>query len=219
MEVLIVEDPVYQSHSLVGDLKEQKCKLTRTLSFRQALVAVRQNQFSLVVVDLSHCVKIPQKEIELLSKRSPSTLVVITSDQKETRYDALVNLGIKVVSQQDKLLSDKHFCFLFDDNTNASNELSPSCGKCLMDTPLPLSPTEQALLQYLYDRRNTTVSKRQLFGDVLKRDWKGVGRVIDVHISNIRRKLRNAGLDDKAIETLKGKGYCYVPTDSLVHQN
>ncbi len=75
---------------------------------------------------------------------------------------------------------------------------------------LPLTGTEVDLLEYLLNRKEIVVSKAELQLKVLKKDLSPFDRNLDMHISNIRRKLVQAGLPKQCIKTIRGKGYSFV---------
>ncbi|MFA0519988.1 winged helix-turn-helix domain-containing protein, partial [Vibrio sp. 10N.222.55.E8] len=66
------------------------------------------------------------------------------------------------------------------------------------------------LLDYLVKNQGIVVSKSNLQIDVLKKELCPFDRNLDMHISNIRRKLVQAGLSKQHIKTVRGKGYSYL---------
>ncbi|PKG38456.1 response regulator transcription factor [Psychromonas sp. Urea-02u-13] len=74
---------------------------------------------------------------------------------------------------------------------------------------LPLTETEKQLMQFLIKRDGETVSKATLQKEVLKKDISAFDRNLDMHISNIRRKMLHAGLSKLHIKTVHGKGYLF----------
>lgn len=68
---------------------------------------------------------------------------------------------------------------------------------------VPLSRTEFDLLAALSAQPRVTLSRRQLIELVWGESWFGDDHVIDVHISNLRRKLGDAGY----VRTIRGFGY------------
>lgn len=74
---------------------------------------------------------------------------------------------------------------------------------------LPLTETEKQLMQFLIKRDGETVSKAILQKEVLKKDICAFDRNLDMHISNIRRKMLHAGLSKLHIKTVHGKGYLF----------
>ena len=68
------------------------------------------------------------------------------------------------------------------------------------------SPTEYRILEYLMHRPRVIVSKQELLEHLYDFNWEHHSNVIEVHVSNLRRKL--GGIEQyAAIETLRGRGY------------
>jgi DNA-binding response OmpR family regulator len=77
---------------------------------------------------------------------------------------------------------------------------------------IPLRPVEYRLLEALARRPGKLVSPAQLRLDVWHDD---VGAAkLKVHMSYLRSRLREAGVDPGIIQTLRGYGYRYRPTPS-----
>lgn len=76
---------------------------------------------------------------------------------------------------------------------------------------LPLTKTEQELFGYLIQHQGQAVSKKELQINVLKRVFCEFDRNLDMHISNIRRKLIQAGQPRNMILTRRGIGYSFEP--------
>lgn len=74
---------------------------------------------------------------------------------------------------------------------------------------LPLTETEADLLSYLMRNQGLVISKAELQTKVLKKELSPFDRNLDMHISNIRRKLVQSGFSKQHIKTFRGKGYSY----------
>ncbi|MCD9536689.1 response regulator transcription factor [Photobacterium carnosum] len=74
---------------------------------------------------------------------------------------------------------------------------------------LPLTSTEAELLEYLIKNDGIVVSKAELQKQVLKKELSPFDRNLDMHISNIRRKIVLAGMSKLHIKTVRGRGYSY----------
>lgn len=84
-----------------------------------------------------------------------------------------------------------------------SVEIQPSARRVLRDgEPLSLTPIELDLLLALVRRRGMAVTRQWLVGHVLGAP-EGSDRVLDAHVSRLRRKLG----DRESIETVWGIGY------------
>jgi DNA-binding response OmpR family regulator len=72
--------------------------------------------------------------------------------------------------------------------------------------PVTLSPMEYRILEYLMHRPRMVISKQELLEHLYDYNWEHHSNVIEVHVSNLRRKI--SGNDElSAIETLRGRGY------------
>ncbi len=70
-----------------------------------------------------------------------------------------------------------------------------------------MTPIEFKLLWTLLDHQGQTMSKPYLCQLVLERSYNRHDRSLDMHISKIRRKLAEAGMEENLIHTVHGKGY------------
>ncbi|MGE4505460.1 MAG: response regulator transcription factor [Desulfovibrionaceae bacterium] len=74
-------------------------------------------------------------------------------------------------------------------------------------TPLDLTVSEFNCLELLLRAGDRVVSKDELSERALGRPREPYDRSVDVHLSNLRKKLAQAGAGDVAIETVRGIGY------------
>ncbi len=76
--------------------------------------------------------------------------------------------------------------------------------------PVTLTSTEFSLAQLLLQRAGTVVGKRDLYVAALGREPVRFDRSVDMHLSNLRRKLGPAPGGGPRIETVRGIGYLFV---------
>lgn len=76
-------------------------------------------------------------------------------------------------------------------------------------SPIVLTATEFQLLEYLMQNAGRIVSKEELSKEVMGRVLQQYDRSLDMHVSNIRKKLAQGAHDEK-IQTLRGSGYLFV---------
>lgn len=92
-------------------------------------------------------------------------------------------------------------------------EMHPSSREVYVEGhPLELTSVEFALLEALVKAAGRIVSRERLTEIVLGRDLRPFDRVIDVHVSNLRRKLGN-----ERIKTVRGSGYLLVVRATARH--
>jgi two-component system response regulator CpxR len=77
------------------------------------------------------------------------------------------------------------------------------------DQLIDLTSTEFSILQLLLQRSGEVVEKRDLYLAALGREPVAYDRSIDMHVSNLRRKLGPTVGGSERIETIRGMGYQY----------
>lgn len=75
---------------------------------------------------------------------------------------------------------------------------------------LELTQTEFKVLQTLMERAGQVVTKNELYQTVLGRPLEPYDRSIDMHVSNVRKKIMTLAEDYRPIKTLRGVGYQFV---------
>jgi len=88
--------------------------------------------------------------------------------------------------------------------------IDPAAREAWMDSiPLGLTSVEFALMEMLLRDAGHVVTREQLTETVLGRKLGAFDRVIDVHISNLRKKLGRAHGEER-IKAVRGSGYMFV---------
>lgn len=97
----------------------------------------------------------------------------------------------------------------------AELELDPGTREVRCDgRSLDLTSTEFSVLRVLLEQPGVPVDKRDLYLAALGREPVRFDRSIDMHVSNLRRKLDSLEEGRHRIETVRGVGYQYcVPAD------
>ncbi|MGC9421014.1 MULTISPECIES: response regulator [Vibrio] len=78
---------------------------------------------------------------------------------------------------------------------------------------LDLTSTEFALLAHFVQNPGETLTKEALSLDVLGKRLAAFDRAIDMHVSNLRKKLPARSDNKPRIKTLRGRGYLMVQED------
>jgi two-component system response regulator CpxR len=76
------------------------------------------------------------------------------------------------------------------------------------DVPLALTTAEFDILELLMRRAGLAVSRDELTAALYQRPASPYERILDVHVSHLRRKLQTAGVD--AIRTVRAVGYLFA---------
>ena len=77
------------------------------------------------------------------------------------------------------------------------------------DRPLDLGATEFRLLELLARNRGITLSRAQILEKIWDYDFQGSSNIVDVYVSQLRRKLKASGTNAQ-ITTVWGIGYKLV---------
>ncbi|WCM50224.1 response regulator transcription factor [Pseudomonas sp. WJP1] len=81
--------------------------------------------------------------------------------------------------------------------------------------PAGLTRTEYRLLETLSRSVDEVLSKAFLYQQVLQRGYAAHDRSLDMHISQIRRKLKAIGYTEREVRTVWGKGYILSAVDEV----
>jgi two-component system, OmpR family, response regulator MprA len=76
-------------------------------------------------------------------------------------------------------------------------------------TPVELTGTEFALLEYLMRNPGQVLSRDQLREEVWGEGFEPASNVVDIYVHYVRRKLKQAGLENDPIRTVRGLGYAF----------
>lgn len=78
---------------------------------------------------------------------------------------------------------------------------------------IELTGTEYQIIEHLMSKPGAIVSKSEISEQILKRKLSAFDRSIDMHVSNIRRKLLPFSPSDK-LKTIRGAGYIFLAGES-----
>jgi len=93
----------------------------------------------------------------------------------------------------------------------AELEVDPDSREVRVDgASVDLTRTEFDLLAALVSRPGRVLQRETLLREVWQTDWEGNLRLVEAHMSNLRRKLTAAGLSNPEIKTVRGVGYRLV---------
>ena len=78
------------------------------------------------------------------------------------------------------------------------------------DSYIALTDIEFKILQELAQFQNIVLSREDLYRKILDKEYDGIDRGLDVHVSRIRRKLQTSGFESKRLKSIRGLGYMLV---------
>ncbi|NMP30293.1 response regulator transcription factor [Thalassotalea sp. M1531] len=99
-------------------------------------------------------------------------------------------------------------------------KLDTGAHKCFVDQQsLKLSSFEFKLLRLLVENVGNVLSRDRIYKVLLKRDYNGTERTVDVRMAKLREKLGYCGLKQAQIETVWGQGYVLNEVNQLKESN
>jgi len=215
--VLVVEDELTLAQTIELYLRRENYRTERAGDGRRALELFRAARPDLVILDLG----LPGLDgLEVLKAvRAGSNTPVIILTARAEEVDELLGLGlgaddylVKPVSAHKLMARVKA---VLRRAQGAPQNTVLRLGRLEVDTygvvvrvdgrALELTPTEYKLLHHLAKTPGRAVSRSELYEAAMP-ESDAFERAVDIHITNLRRKLREAGADG-AIETVRGLGY------------
>jgi len=217
--LLLVDDEVKILDMIDNYLKREGFETIRASNGNEALELFRNQSFDLVVLDLM----LPELDgLEVCKEiRRFSEVPIIMLTAKNDEIDKLLGLELGADDYISKPFSlrelnarikavlrrSKNHSLAVTTIMVNNLRLEPSRFELYVnDTLLNLTPTEFKLIYTLLEYPGQVFSRLQLleraYGDI----YEGYERSIDTHISNLRRKLENAG-SQISIKSVYGIGY------------
>lgn len=213
--ILIVEDDLDISRLLRLELEDSGFQVTHCDTGMRGLSAIREESPDLVVLDLG----LPDMDGAEIARRVRKTtetpIIILTAkDDVSTKVD-LLNSGaddyLAKPFNSDELLARINVQLrrrtLGSVQKIGEMTLDPARRQVFWDeAEVKLSPREFDLLTYLCNQPGRVYSREEIEKNVWGEDLPPSSNVVDVHIANIRGKLRDAG-GYGMIRTVRGIGY------------
>lgn len=79
---------------------------------------------------------------------------------------------------------------------------------------LPLNTVQFEMLAYLARHAGEIVTRDDLFRTLFRREFNGLDRTIDIHISRLRKALKDSPRKTAFLKTVRGQGYLFFQPES-----
>ncbi len=222
MRLLVVEDDNYLAQSLNMALAECGYSTEIASDGEQAVLALANNSYDLVVLDLNLPYLDGMEVLKRFRAKGQSTPVLILSARDSLR-DRVLGLD----SGANDYLVKPFELAEFDARVRAllrkdrwSNLLEIECGNLLFRTntkqvfiageKIDLTPRELALLETLLSKVGSLVTKRDLLRRLVDLDLELTMNALDIVMHRLRKKLSHATCE---IKTMRGIGYTLSETE------
>jgi two-component system response regulator CpxR len=223
-KLLLVDDDFELSELLTEYLTNQGFNITVAHDGEAGLAKANANQFDLILLD----VMLPKMDgFEVLkqlriSNKTPVLMLTARGDDFDRIFG--LELGaddylpkpfnhrelvarIKAITRRiEHIQSVQHQSDIEINNV----KLNLSCRQVTCSgQEVPLTGTEFQMLHLLMNSPGEIVSKETISQEVLGRRLAPFDRSIDMHLSNIRKKLQKFS-DDNKLKTVRGAGYIFI---------
>ncbi len=223
--LLIIDDDIPLTQLLVEYLSPQGYEIQVAHDGETGLqMATTQSHYDLILLD----VMLPKLDgFEVLKRLRASHLTpVLMLTAKGDDFDRIFGLELgaddylpKPFNHRELSARIKAIVRRMEYLPAAGTQQSLRCGNVTLspatqevscnDQNVVLTATEFAVLQLFMVNQGQIVSKQDISEKVLGRRLAAFDRSIDMHVSNIRKKLMTHS-DDEKIKTVRGTGYIFV---------
>lgn len=223
--ILIVEDNHEISNMLAAFLTENGYVTECAYNGREALSLLRSEEYTLILMDLMLPYINGEDLIAELRKKSDTPVICLSARSgMETRLEVLrmgaddyilkpfdlneVLVRIEVVLRRsgvEKADSGNRITY--------KNMILDTDNNCafIKDTPLSLTAKELAIMQLFLKYPHKTFSKANIYESIWQEPYYYEDNTLNVHMSNLRNKLKKADPDAEYIDTVWGIGYRLAP--------
>lgn len=214
MRLLIIEDDLLLRHSLTEMLREEAYAVDASADGPDGLRSALETDYDCLVLDGM----LPGLDgWEVLSRlREKKTTPVLMLTARDTVPDRIRGLDAGADDYLVKPFDSEEFLARLRALIRRSSGVGDNrivIGDVVIDTAArtvchsgeatPLTAREYSLVEYLAFHRGTVVSRSELYEHLFDNTEDSLSNLLDVHVSNIRKKLGPA-----FITTRRGHGYC-----------
>ncbi|WP_434950005.1 response regulator [Shewanella sp. HL-SH4] len=225
--ILLVDDDVGLSELLTQLLEMEGFAVNQAYDGQEGLTKALQTDFDLILLD----VMLPKlggfEVLKGIRKRKQTPVLMLTARGDE--IDRVIGLEIGADDYLPKPFNDRELIAriraILRRATNAEQEQSTSDALKIGDLRLDpkrqevycneqlmiLTSTEFSLLLNLVANSGELVTKDSLSESVLGKKLMPFDRSLDMHLSNLRKKLPERKDGRARVKTLRGKGYIWIP--------
>jgi DNA-binding response OmpR family regulator len=224
-KILIADDDIELCQLLTDFLQLEGFTVNSVHDGRQAATEFKLKDYDLMVLDIM----LPGKQgLEVLREvRQQSNLPIVMLTARGDDTDRIIGLELGADDYVPKPCNPKELAARIRAVLRRASNPSPqpksdrlTSGELQLDAVrrelsfqgniIHLTSTEFEILQLLMQRAGQVVDKEAISSEVLKRKLAAYDRSIDVHISNIRKKLGSFGISEDLIKNIRGVGYQFT---------
>lgn len=219
-KILIIEDDVNINNLIREALGKQGYECTQAFSGSEALIVFNTRSYDLVILDLM-LPGVTGEEVlgEIRKSKNIPVIVVSAKDELDAKVD-LLSMGaddyltkpfeikelearVQVWLRRTKSVSSGANNVITHGEVVLNRE---NYEVKVNDTPISFTRQEFKILELLLAHPNKVFTKQDIYDYAWEEYYEGVDKTINVHISNIRSKIKKYS-DKEYIETVWGIGF------------
>lgn len=215
--VLIVEDDVTINNLIAEALQKQALEYVQAFSGTEALLCITMQSFDLVLLDLMLPGMKGEQVLEKIRETTKIPIIIVSAkDELDTKVDLLTigaddyitkpfeikELVVRVLVQLRRMSASQSEVLTYKEMKLCKD----SYQILINNTELNLTKQEFKILELLLSHPNKVYSKQEMYEYAWEDYYIGEDKTINVHISNIRSKLKVV-TKENYIETVWGIGF------------
>ena len=218
--ILIVEDDVEIAENVILFLQANKFETQHLTSGEHVISSVRQKEPDLILLDLMLPVIDGMTCCKKIREFSEVPIIMVTAKVEE--IDRLVGLEAGADDYVCKPFSAAELVLRIKAILRRTQFRKPQTGFRLNketfqifynEKKIELTSVEFSLFALLNSRPGQIYSRNQIM-DLAYADMRDISdRTIDSHVKNIRKKIKNIGINNTVLDSVYGAGYRYIHTD------
>lgn len=221
--ILVVEDDVDINNLLTKTLKKKNYKITQAFSGSEALLQLAISEFDMILLDLMLPGITGEELIKKIRTIKEMPIIVISAKTSLEDKIKVLNLGaddyITKPFQSEEILARlnsqlrRYRKFGLQENENKEHKFKEltleeeSRHAKIKGKNLSLTAHEFDILCILLKNPNKVYSRESLYEQIWKNGYYGEDNSVNVHISNIRKKIKEISADEEYIKTVWGIGF------------
>lgn len=226
-QILLADDDQVLSDLLTEFLSGQQLAVTQVFDGGDAVESVKKTTYDLMILDVMMPVLDGFEVLREVRKTSQVPIIMLTARGEDVDRIVGLEMGaddylpkpcnprellarIKAILRRIELsvTSVEPEALEFEDLNVNTGDRTVS----VSNVQLELTAAEFNMLELLVRRPGVVISKEELTEKGLSRKLELYDRSVDMHISNLRRKLGKNANDEQRIKTVRGIGYLLATT-------
>ena len=220
-KILVIDDDPKLASLLVEYLGGRGLLVEQASNGQEGLDKRKTGSFDLVILDVMMPGMDGFETLKELRKESQIPVIMLTARTED--FDRIVGLELGADDYINKpfnpreLLARIHAILRRTQNTQPTEESTIVVGNVRMevtkrkvlvqDQDIELTATEFDILRVLLSNAGRVIARERLMELARGQEFAAFDRSIDVHISNLRKKMGDSSKQSQIIKTIRGVGY------------